>query len=112
MEVVPLERSPEVSFGRLVALLVQAAVPTGLLVLFAYMLHSEGMTPRNIELILQALAVVRSHGGPWVVIGDFNCAPEELSRAMPMALEAAGAVAMATGMPTHFPDVEMAPQLA
>ena len=108
---VPLDCSPEASEGRLAALWVQAAVLGGVLVLTVYLWHSEGLTARNVEIVLHALAMVRSHGGPWLILGDFNCAPAELSSAMSVTLEAAGAVILSTRTPTHYPGEGMEPSL-
>ena len=66
--VVLLDCSLEKFPGRLAALWVQASIPGGLSVLSAYLLHIEGATHRNIEIILSALSVVRNHGGPRVIL--------------------------------------------
>ena len=105
--VAPLDCSPERSPGRLAALWVQAAIPGGILVFSAYLWHSEGATPRNIEIVLTALSIAKSHGGPWAVVGDFNCTPGDLANSMGAALEAAGAAIVSTREPTHFPGLRL-----
>ena len=101
--VVPQDCSPGRSPGRLAALWVQAAIPGGLLVLSVYLWHTEGASSRNVEIILRALSIARNHGGPWAMLGDFNCSLGELASAMGAALQAAGAVIISTREPTHYP---------
>ena len=108
-QLVQLDLSPKEPPGRLGGLWVQAGIPGGMLVLSAYLWHSEGMTSRNIGIILHAFAAVKAHGGPWVIVGDFNNPPSVLERAMGTALKAAGAVVIATKEPTHYPGGVSAP---
>ena len=62
-QLVQLDLSPKEPPGRLGGLWVQAGIPGGMLVLSAYLWHSEGMTSRNIGIILHAFAAVKAHGG-------------------------------------------------
>ena len=52
--------------------------------------------------MLTALSIGKSHGGPWVILGDFNCTPGDLANSMGAALEAAGAVIASTKEPMHY----------
>ena len=106
---VQLDLSPSESPGRLGSLWVQAGIPGGMLVLSAYLWHSEGLTARNLRIILTALAAAKAHGGPWVLAGDFNNPPSVIEHGMSAALKAAGAAVIATKVPTHYPGGEAAP---
>ena len=79
------------------------------MVMSAYLWHSEGMTSRSIDLILAARAVAKSHGGPWLLLGDFNNQPAAVESALRVALKAAGAAIVATTVPTHYAGGDMTP---
>ena len=98
------DHSPRSSPGRLSAVWVQAGPDTGFLVASLYMYHSEGMSIRNRKLLEHALAVVKSYGPPWLICGDFNMTPEELTTLFGYALNLANAYVFAPRAPTHFSD--------
>ena len=104
--VVNLDLSPAGSGGRVAALWVQAAIPGGLLVVSVYLWHSEGLTARNRDILNGALGAVAAHGGPWVIVGDFNYQPARLAEELGPSLEKAGAVILAPDRPTHYPGGE------
>ena len=106
---VNLDLSPHGSEGRAAGLWVQAAMPGGILVVSVYLWHSEGLTPRNRSILHAVLAAVVAHGGPWLIVGDFNCQPSLLAEAFEPALRKAGAVILATDCPTHYPGGEGTP---
>ena len=57
-----------------------------------YLWDSEGLTPRNRELLEQAGEFAKKFGGPWLLAGDFNMPPETLENEAACWLGAAGAV--------------------
>ena len=71
--------SPPCAQGRLTAAWVDGILHGGILVLSIYLFDSEGLSDRNVELIEKAGQAVITHGGPWVIGGDFNMTPAELS---------------------------------
>ena len=103
---VSLDLSPHGSEGRAAGLWVQAAMLGGILIVFVYLWHSEGLTSRNRSILDAVLAAVVAHGGPWLIVGDFNCQPSFLAEAMELALKKAGAVILAPDGPTHYPGGE------
>ena len=106
---VQVDLSPSASPGRLGSLWVQAGIPGGMLVLSAYLWHSEGMPTRNQEIVFATLAAAKAYGGPWLLVGDFNHAPAALEHSMAAALKAAGATVISTHTPTHFPGGGLTP---
>ena len=111
IQVLPADISPDASPGRLTALWVQAALPGGILVMSAYLWNSEGLTTRNRELITAALASAKSHGGPWILLADFNNTPESMHDGLGAVLAAAGAVIFSPKSPTFYPGPDMQPNL-
>jgi ribonuclease HI len=71
--------SPRGSEGRLSAAWAGGILRGGIMLLSVYLWHSEGMTARNVELLEAAGAAIAQYGGPWVLAGDFNMTPEQLS---------------------------------
>ena len=59
------------------AIWVQQVVPCGVLMLSVYLFTVEGPSPRNVELLGEALRVARACGSPWILGGDFQDAPQE-----------------------------------
>ena len=110
-KLIQLDLSPDASPGRLAGLWVQAGIPGGMLVVSVYLWHSEGMTSRNLDILLTALAAVKAHGGPWLIVGDFNCPPSVLQNALHPTLSAAGAVVVSTSTPTHYPGGGLEPAI-
>ena len=55
------------------------------------------------------LAAVVSHGGPWLVVGDFSCQLAQLTEAMGPTQEKTGAVILAPDCPTHYQGGDAAP---
>ena len=98
------DHSPRMSPGRLTAVWIQAGPDTGLLVASVYLYHSEGLSIRNKKLMEHALAVVKAYGSPWLLCGDFNMTPEEMTSLFGYALELANAYVFAPRGPTHFSD--------
>ena len=90
-ETVSFDLSPEGSKGRAAGLLVQAAVPGGILIVSVYLWLSGGLTGRSRGILDAVLAAVVAHGGPWLVVGDFNRPPSQLAEAMAPALKKAAA---------------------
>ena len=43
-----------------------------------YLWDSEGMTLRNMAILEQAGAKIKTFRGPWILAGDFNMTPEQL----------------------------------
>ena len=71
--------SPSGAEGRLTAAWIDGILHGGILVLSIYLFESEGLSDRNVNLIEKAGQAVVTHGGPWVIGGDFNLTPAELS---------------------------------
>ena len=63
-----------------------------------YSWHSEGLSPRNLDLLEVAAKIIRGLRGPWLMSGDFNVAPDIL-RACGL-LELVGAEIRGTGQST------------
>ena len=70
--------SPARSPGKLTAAWLDGAIKGGILIVSAYLWHSEGATHRSLELLHAAGDAAASHGGPWLIAGDFNTTPEEM----------------------------------
>ena len=95
--------SPTASPGRLAGVWVQAGHDTGMLILSAYLHHTEGASLRNKAIIRAALAVATGYGSPWMIAGDFNCEPEAILSHWADSMEKANAYIVATAEPTHCP---------
>ena len=77
--------------------------PTGIVILSAYLWHSEVLSLRNRELILAAIANAKYFGCPWVLGADFQISPDDLQAQFGTVLEHAGAYIVATSQPTFRP---------
>ena len=53
----------------------------GVMLISVYLWHTEGLTTRNLAILNAAGEAVARHGGPWIMVGDFNMTPEELQGA-------------------------------
>ncbi len=71
--------SPPESPGRLAAVWIDTGPRGGLVGITLYAWDMEGLTTRNVRLITEAVRVGRSHGGVFVIGGDFNCTPQQLA---------------------------------
>ena len=71
--------SPARSPGKLTAAWLDGGLKGGMVIVSPYLWHSEGVTHRNLELLQAAGDLVVGHGGPWLMGGDFNMTPEELT---------------------------------
>ena len=104
------DASPSGSPGRIAKAWVQAVTPCGLLVISVYLWTSEGLTQRNREIISTALGEARAHGGPWVILGDFNLTPEELRQGVGHVIDKAGGAIWAPSQPTFYPSTQHQPR--
>ena len=89
--------SPRESPGRLASTWVDGIVRDGLLILSVYLWHGEGFTDRNRALLYAAGVVIKRHGGPWVLGGDFQNPPEDLHYEMWDWLKSVGGEVCAPG---------------
>ncbi len=71
--------SPPESPGRLSAAWIDTGPRGGLVSITMYAWDMEGLTTRNVRLVTEAVRVGRSHGGVFIIGGDFNCTPEQLA---------------------------------
>ena len=72
--------SPSRSRGRLAWGWAHTAKGPGLLIVNIYLWTVQGVTSDlNVELLNQAAYLINDFGGPWLLGGDFNCTPEQLS---------------------------------
>jgi hypothetical protein len=62
-----------------------------------YLWVGEGLSDRNLEILAKAAAVVLSHGGPWLIGGDFNMESSELSGASEILRRMKGVVVVPSG---------------
>ena len=53
---------------------------TGILVLSAYLWHTEGPTLRNKKLLVTAISRAKYFGCPWIISADFQMPPEALMK--------------------------------
>ncbi len=95
--------SPPGSPGRIAAAWVQAGCAGGVLVISMYLWDSEGLTPRNMRIVEAAIEAGRAYGGLWIVGGDQNMTPAELSNGLDRLLARADAVVRAPEEPTCYP---------
>ena len=65
--------------GRIAACHVGAVCRGGFHILSVYLWHSEGLTARNLHLLQTLAQVISRLRGPWLLAGDFNITPQELS---------------------------------
>ena len=74
------------------------------MVLSAYLWHSEGVSPRNRRIILNAIARARAYGAPWILGADFQVPSELLMETVGEDLDRADAHVIATCATTHRPN--------
>ena len=74
-----VDLSPPESKGRISAVWLDGLVRGGILIVSVYLYDSEGLSNRNVDLLERAGAAITQHGGPWIIGGDFNMTPAELS---------------------------------
>ena len=79
MTVHDLGELPECAEGRIAACHVGAVCKGGFRILPVYLWHSEGLTARNLDLLQTLAQVISRLRGPWLLAGDFNITPQELS---------------------------------
>ena len=70
----------------------------GIHLISTYLWHSEGLSPRNLDLLEVAAKIIRGLRGPWLMGGDFNVAPQILRTCG--WLELVGAEIRGTGQST------------
>ncbi len=97
------DASPSWALGRLTGCWVQAGARTGILFISIYCWSTEGASDRNIALVEAAFALAAEFGGLWLLAGDFNMVPSQLTSAMGRLLERAGASVQCAGEPTNYP---------
>ena len=51
----------------------------GIYVISIYLFHSEGLSTRNLDLLQAVAAIISRLKAPWVLAGDFNVEPQQLS---------------------------------
>ena len=78
----PHDASPSGSEGRVTVAWVDGVLRGGILVVSVYLWHSEGLADRNRKILEVAAEAVVRHGGPWMIVGDFNMTPPDLQAEM------------------------------
>ena len=90
-----------VAEGRIAVAWSQAVTKAGILILSVYLWTNEGLSAKNLRVLAAAAAIIDSHGGPWLIGGDFNMTPEELQQGAGWEwLGRVGGVVRGTGTPT------------
>ena len=97
--------SPTGSEGRLAAAWSRFGPGTSILILSAYLWHSEGLTLRNKKILVTAISKAKYFGCPWIMGADFHMPPEELMQAFGTILDEADAFIVAPSEPTHRPEL-------
>ena len=83
--------------GRCASIWVDGIVRGGVLIISIYLFDSEGLTQRNRAILSRAGEIIRKHGGPWIIGGDFNCTPQDLQGEMGSWLKQIGGEIRAPG---------------
>ena len=94
----PLQEIP-CAAGRLTSVWIDGIIRGGLLVLSMYLWHSEGLSSRNWQILLEAGGVIAKHGGPWIIGAEFNMPEKQLGEAERW-LRRIGGVIRAPSIPT------------
>ena len=68
-ETVQIDLSPTESPGRLSSTFVDGIIRGGVLLISVYLYHTEGATPRNLDLLEAAALAIKRWGGAWVMGG-------------------------------------------
>jgi len=89
--------SPTESPGRCSSVWVDGIVRGGVLLVSVYLWHEEGLTTRNRAILYAAGDAIRRHGGPWILVGDFNTTPNDVKHSMGKWLERIGGEVCAPG---------------
>ncbi len=97
------DRSPRLSPGRLAAEWIQDVVPSGISAVSAYLHDTEGPTPRNFQLLANAIETARAAGCPWIIALDGQQEPAQLLGWAAPLVAATGASLVHTTEATHFP---------
>ena len=84
--------SPMGSAGRVSCTWLDGGLKGGVLLVSVYFWHSEGLTPRNMELLFAAGLAIKRWGGGWVMGGDFNLDPAIFADGAAAWLERIGGV--------------------
>ena len=71
-----------------------------MLILSVYLFHSEGLTCRNNSILEKAGGIALENGGPWLLAGDFNMTPDQLSSEAAEWLGRIGGTICSPGLPT------------
>ena len=87
----------EESPGRVATVWVDGIVRGGILIISIYLYDGEGLTTRNRAILFAAGEIIRRHGGPWVIGGDFNCVPQDIHEEMADWLKELGGELRAPG---------------
>ena len=75
----PYDCSPSGSPGRVAAIWVDGILRGGMMIISVYLWHTEGLTSRNWSILHSAVEAAKRFGGPFIIAGDFNMAPECLA---------------------------------
>ena len=94
--------SPLESFARLIAMLVKIGRGFGIVVLSAYLWHSEFLSFRNRMLVLTAIAQSRYFGGPWIAGGGL-LSHARMQAQLGTVLDEADAYIVVAAATTHQP---------
>ena len=49
------------------------------MIISIYLWHSEGFSDRNWNILFAAIDAAKKYGGPFIIAGDFNLAPEQMA---------------------------------
>ena len=66
---------------RIAAAWVDVVIKGGITIISVYMADSEGLSERNMAVLQEATALVRSLRSPWIMAGDWNMEPSTLNSA-------------------------------
>ena len=75
-----------------------------MLVLSAYLWHTEGLTIRNKKLLVTPISTAKYFGCLCIIGADFQMPPEELMLSFGTILDEADAFVVAPTEPTHRPE--------
>ena len=89
--------STEEAPGRIANVWLDGVVRGVTLIISIYLVDGEGLTKRNRAILYAACEMVGKHGGPWLIGGDFNCAPQDLQEEMRKWLKELGGEIRAPG---------------
>ena len=96
--------SPGGSEGRLAAAWTRIGSGTGILILSAYLWHTEELSMRNKSIPLAAIARAKYFECTWVIGAGFQMPPQDLQKHLGTILGEANAYTVAPNEPTHRPE--------